>query len=103
MNDIEQVQISNTIFDQLNQTKVNGFPLLKYIGVKAVAGNETTVFLKVTGNPKQILRVGIKYEHDSDTYTISFYKKLGSGLDEPTKDVYADQLGSVITNGMGVN
>ncbi len=101
MNETEQIR--NTIFDQLKQTRINGLPLLPYIGVKGISGHESTIFFKVGKNPKQIDIIFIKYEYGSDTYTITFFRNRSTIAEKRVQDIYADQMGSVITNGMGVN
>ena len=68
--------VEQTILDQLNQTKVNGFPLLKYIGTKSATFGDKTVVIQVAKNPKGITAVKVEYMEAYDEYRIIFYKSI---------------------------
>jgi hypothetical protein len=90
--------VEQTIVQQLNQTKVNGFPLLQYIGTqnqfgKSINVGYNTVIIKPAKNPKKITSVAIQYMEISDTYTIRYYKKNQVVMSQD--DMYCDQLSSI--------
>ena len=90
--------IEQTIVQQLNQTRVNGFPLLQYIGTKnqfgkAISVGYKTVIIKPAKNPKKITAVAIQYMEISDTYTIRYYKN--NQVVAEHDDIYCDNLDSI--------
>ncbi len=92
-----------TIIDQLNASRVNGFPFFAYTGLKkfVLIGNDTVQFNKVPRNPKDIEKIVIKYDQGQDLYNIILFKR-----NDPTPinfdGIFFDQLADVIVDGMGV-
>ena len=85
--------VEQTILDQLNQTKVNGFPLLKYIGTKSATMGADTVTIPVGKNPKGITSVGVQYMVMYDTYKIYYFK--GNSVVNTQSDMYCDNFDSI--------
>jgi hypothetical protein len=69
-------EIEQTILDQLNQTKVNGFPLLSYIGTKTAQFGENSCIISVGNNPKGITAVKVEYMEAYDEYRIIFFRSI---------------------------
>tara|TARA_R110000751_G_C13453315_1_gene444435 strand:+ start:67 stop:357 length:291 start_codon:yes stop_codon:yes gene_type:complete len=69
-------EIEQTILDQLNQTRVNGFPLLSYIGTKTAQFGENSCIISVGNNPKGITAVKVEYMEAHDEYRIIFFKSI---------------------------
>jgi hypothetical protein len=85
--------VEQTILDQLNQTRVNGFPLLKYIGTKTAQFRHNTCIISVQENPKGITAIEVEYIEALDTYTIRYYK--GNQIITEHDDIYFDNFDSI--------
>ena len=89
------------IFSQLQASKVNGFPLLAYTGLKASIFSETEIYLKAPSNPGKVDNIMISLDLARDTYIIVFNGK--KGLISRHEDIYADMMAELIVSVMGVN
>lgn len=68
--------VEQTILNQLNQTRVNGFPLLSYIGTKSAQFGKNTCIISVGDNPKGITAVKVEYMEAYDEYRIIFFRSI---------------------------
>ena len=93
---IQNTEVAEEIFKQLQASKVNGFPFLSYTGAKAQIFSSTELYLKTPRNPGNVKNVLIQYDYGSDTYTVIFN---GSNRHE---EIYADVLSEMIVREMGV-
>ena len=86
-------EIEQTILNQLNQTRVNGFPLMKYIGAKSLIFGSGWVKFKVPENPAGITEVGVSYLVMHDSYKIHYFK--GETIVNTQREVYFDAFDSI--------
>ena len=88
-----ETTVEQTILDQLNQTRVNGFPLMKYIGAKSCIFGAGWVSFKVAKNPEGITEVGVHYLVMHDSYKIYYFK--GDSIANSQRDLYFDDFDSI--------
>ena len=96
----QELEVAETILDQLKQSKVNGFPFFAYTGIKKFVLLEDGLLLRLPKNPKHYEKVEIFYDYGQDLYDVSFYK-LSVPI-ESVKGVFFDQLAHLIVEKMGV-
>jgi len=98
--------IPQTIFDQLQASKVNGFPFFAYTGIKGftMMGNDTLMLKDIPRNPNHISSVTVQYDEGRDLYNLIFHKgKFPKNV--PVKEldgIFFDQLSDIIVDTMGV-
>jgi hypothetical protein len=99
MNQAQQTntEVAEEIFKQLQASKVNGFPLFAYTGLKPQIFSATELYLKAPRNPNKVSNILVSYQYGSDTYTVVI-----NGT-ERLEDIYADGLADLIVRKMGVN
>ena len=99
-------EIPQIILDQLNESRVNGFPFFKYTGIKGfvMIGNEQLMLKQIPKNPNHISSITIAYNDGEDLYDLLLQKgKFPRNL--PVKrvtGVFFDQLAEIIAREMGV-
>ena len=90
------------ILNQLNQSRIHGFPFFAYTGMKPLGViSDTEISMKAKRNPSGFSKVGVKYNYDSDTYTVKFIKN--SGIVESVDDVYFNEMAQLIVDKLGIN
>jgi hypothetical protein len=103
MNTTHDTTVQDTILEQLQAGRVNGFPFFAYTGIKNfVAFGEKELKLSCPRNPGHVKYIIIALL-PSDTYRISFYKKGDFVPFATVDDVYFDHLVEIIVKKMGVN
>lgn len=101
MSKTQNTTIQETMLEQLNYSKVNGFPFFAYTGIKRFAMlGEDCLILHLPRNPKRLTNVNIIYDYGWDVYKVQTFKNgvMVDKLDE----VYFDELAQKIAGFMGV-
>ena len=97
--EIKQKQYGKIILDQVQQMKINGFPLLAYLGGKSFVYSDDSLHLHFAKN----YRVDIYYDLGQDLYNIHITKGKfpKDKLLNVINGVFVDQLAEIIHKELG--
>jgi hypothetical protein len=91
--------IVKTLHQQLNQTRINGFPFFAYTGIKPTIISQTDMNLKPPTNPNKVSSINVHYNKGTDEYDVRI--QSGKKIEE-INGLQWDNLGNVIVDKMGV-
>jgi len=95
-------EVPEIILEQLQASRVNGFPFFAYTGIKKyiLYGNEELI-LHLPTNPSKYTSLSVVYDRGQDLYDIIF-KQSGLPI-KKIQGIYCDQMAEIIIREMGIN